>query len=77
MVLFDIATNFWSVMLSFEQMNPWYVKVCGCFDSKCRKLWGNIVITKDERVLNQPNDQNEARINSVDQTNITNISNTV
>ena len=38
-LLFDTATNFWCIMLSFKAMNGYYIMICGCIDNKCRKLW--------------------------------------
>ena len=51
LILFDVGSNFWCIMLTFEEMNHWYMNICGCFDSKCRKLWTNIVTTQHEKVL--------------------------
>lgn len=53
MIVFDIATNFHCIMLTFDQMNGYYMSICGFCDSKCRKLWKNKVITKDETILSE------------------------
>ena len=49
--LFDVISNFWFIMLSFESMNGYYMKICGCLDLRCRKLWKKMVTSKDEQVI--------------------------
>ena len=52
-VLLDVITNFWFIMLSFESMNGYYMAICGCLDSKCRRLWKDMVISKNEQKLTE------------------------
>ena len=50
-VLLDVITNFWFIMLSFESMNGYYMAICSCLDSRCRRLWKNMVVSKEEQKL--------------------------
>ena len=43
-ILCDIATNFWGMMLSFKPMDNYYKIICGCMDNNCKRLWEKKVI---------------------------------
>ena len=43
LIIFDLTTNFWCIILSFGGYNNWYLKVCGYCDSKCKRCWYKIV----------------------------------
>ena len=51
--LFDITTNFLCIMLSFDLMKEYYVTICGCIDSQCKKCWTNIVQNEADSNRNQ------------------------
>ena len=53
LILVDVTTNFWCIMLSFEEMNHYYSNICNFCDSKCRKLWSNRVVSKDEKMISK------------------------
>ena len=38
-----IYINYLSVLLSYKEMNPWYIKMCGCCDITCRSFWRYVV----------------------------------
>ena len=42
-VLIDIWTNFICILLSYQSFNAYYIKMCGCCDTKCKELCGKLV----------------------------------
>lgn len=69
----DLATNFWCTILSFKAFDHWYLKICGCCDSKCKLCWHRCAgkdadIMRKEMELSNPNEVNVKQIESTQST---------
>ena len=58
LVLFDLSSNFWCVILGYCGYKDWYLKLCGCCDSKCTACWHKIV-RPESHVLKEISEANE------------------
>ena len=40
-IIFDLYSNFLSILLTYNYFHPWYIKMCGCCHKGCYKCWTN------------------------------------
>ena len=62
----DLQTNFFSILLSYNYFNPWYMKICGNCHAKCHICWNTIsqedvhnLVTELEPRSPSPSSENE------------------
>ena len=67
LVVLDVITNFWCIILSYNGYNAWYMMVCQYFHLKCTACWHRIVQTEriDPKEINI-NLPNIVKVRSVD-----------
>ena len=57
--VFDLSMNFFCIILLYKDYNEWYLKICGCCDSKFTMCWNKIVQTEKNTAENQTNQVKE------------------
>ena len=60
--IFDLATNFWCIILSYRGYNGWYLKICAYCDSKCAVCWNNIVRAKSKESVKCIEETNQTNV---------------
>eukprot|EP01084_Bolivina_argentea_P042344 78085_1 len=63
LIVVDVYTNHFCVLLSYIEFQMWYTQLCGCFDSYCNSLWSCCfgqrhldIITNTSFEVQSPND---------------------
>ena len=50
-VLIDIWTNFICILLGYHSFNPYYTKMCGCCDIKCKQLCSKLAKPRENQKI--------------------------
>ena len=71
LVINDVFTNFWCIILSSSIFNNWYLKICKCCHLRCESCWyrivGKIPTKVTKLTVTQPKKMNPIQSNSVEE----------
>jgi len=66
----DLYTNYFCILLSYSYFDAYYVKLCGCCDRGCHRMWSKCLVRKESK-HEEPNDEEMQRVVSAEESTLT------